>query len=61
MPAIFLYGINVKFTRQSDLGLSLKDDHSATFIPCGQQIPRLVEFHCRDDISWVVDREKNVR
>lgn len=40
-----------KFNTKTDLSLSLKDDHSATFIPCGQQVPRLVKLHRRDDIS----------
>lgn len=37
---------------ETDLGLPLEDDHSATFIPSGQEISSLVKFHCRDDISW---------
>ncbi len=34
------------------LCLSLEDDHSPPLIPCGQQIPRLVKLHCRNDISY---------
>lgn len=43
--------------RWPNLGFSLKDDHSATFIPCCQQVPCLVEFHCRDDIGWKGHKE----
>lgn len=41
----------------TDLSLSLEDDHSATFIPRGQQVPCLVKLHRRDDISWGYDRK----
>lgn len=40
-----------------NLSLPLEDDHSATFIPRGQQVPRLVKLHRRDDISWEKDEK----
>lgn len=44
---------------ETDLGLPLEDDHSATFIPSGQEISSLVKFHRRDDISWEEQFNKN--
>lgn len=34
------------------LGFPLKDDHSAPFVPCGQELSCVVELNSGDDISW---------
>lgn len=33
------------------LRLPLKDDHSASFVPCGQELPSVVELNSGDYIS----------
>lgn len=34
------------------LRFPLKDDHSAPFVPCGQELSCVVELNSGDDISW---------
>lgn len=34
------------------LRFPLKDDHSAPFVPCGQELSSVVELNSGDDISW---------
>lgn len=34
------------------LRFPLKDDHSAPFVPCGQELSGVIELNSGDDISW---------
>lgn len=41
------------------LRFPLKDDHSAPFVPCGQELSGVVELNSGDDISWGGHRDED--